>query len=586
MAVISRRERQLANAISAIPLPESAQPATARDGSVTYIFPDKPASQRYLGRSSMPRVRAEALVDALCPDGSNILLPQMGTGHEAHEILRRTGDRCAVFVHEPDRLCIRLALSLHDFSRPLRMGRLILLNHPDIVEALQEFFSRNPGYEFPQKILTPPDMDTARTESLRKTVTQAARHVTAQQHQELQTHSQSLARRRSKPKIKAIAILSMDPRPTAADACAALQRAAAQTGIDVAACVPNHPNQCHHVARMKTLVDSSADAAILLNGGWGPMLPFVHNNLPSATWMLPGSRMIAGMTDGFATQHVIFVATPFLKDETTASVGPDRSTQWLEPAVDETTFQPSHDPASTVAKPIDVICLGHHGDIQPDTHGIKLESHIAFWNELIAQARVADDDEDAIIAAAQRSTGIEITEPDLLEQFRRLLRHVILPTIRTTTALECLVRAGRELHVYGDGWNRNPLRGITSHLLPPTAANRNQLFNAAKIVVVPLHATDVVQNVLEALAAGSCVVIRRPRSPLDESHPQLADVLQRLPAARTNVELAQRVSDLLADDTRRRSACSSAREILLQRHTWSHRLTAIRQALAQFAATA
>ena len=70
----------LAQRLGRVDIPSTVRRVRGRDQSETFRIDDGNGRGHYLGRTSMPRVRAVALVDGFAPDGSNVLLPEMGTG--------------------------------------------------------------------------------------------------------------------------------------------------------------------------------------------------------------------------------------------------------------------------------------------------------------------------------------------------------------------------------------------------------------------------------------------------------------------------------------------------------------------------
>ena len=70
-------------------MPETVQATSGRDGSDTYTWEADDGQLHWLGRATMPGVRAKALVDTFRPGTGNVLLDGFGSGTEAALLLRR-----------------------------------------------------------------------------------------------------------------------------------------------------------------------------------------------------------------------------------------------------------------------------------------------------------------------------------------------------------------------------------------------------------------------------------------------------------------------------------------------------------------
>jgi hypothetical protein len=78
----------------------------------------------------------------------------IGHGAEALGILNKMAPHQALFVTESDPLKLNLALRLHDFSKYLRAGRLVLLLGDDSARLLEDFFHAHLGYNIVNQSVT------------------------------------------------------------------------------------------------------------------------------------------------------------------------------------------------------------------------------------------------------------------------------------------------------------------------------------------------------------------------------------------------------------------------------------------------
>lgn len=135
--------------------PFNPQPALTRDGQLSYRLTRPDGKTYWLGRSSVPGVRASVLMEQFDPGQGNVLLPGIGEGTEIETLLTRLKPPRTVFVWESELINIRLTLALHDFSAGLRAGRLVLLNcvAADLTSTLVNWLVSHPGVPGPTRIM-------------------------------------------------------------------------------------------------------------------------------------------------------------------------------------------------------------------------------------------------------------------------------------------------------------------------------------------------------------------------------------------------------------------------------------------------
>ncbi len=139
--------------------PETLHPRRGRDGAATFAWTDGAGRLRWLGRTTMPLVRAEALVEVFRPGSSNMLLYGFGQGAEAALLLYRIAPHQAVVVVEETPWVLRLALSLHDFSIALARRRLVIFTGLRAWDDCRSFLLDHPGFLAPERMLGWPWFD-------------------------------------------------------------------------------------------------------------------------------------------------------------------------------------------------------------------------------------------------------------------------------------------------------------------------------------------------------------------------------------------------------------------------------------------
>ena len=157
--------------------PFNPTPARTRDGKPSFRFTRPGGQTEWLGRSSVPGVRAAALLEQFDPGQGNVLLPAFGEGTEVEELLKRLETHRLVFVWEPDLLTIRLALALHDYAAALQAERLIILRCPveNLDRVLTDWLWAHPKQQCPTRIMRWPWQSQAELDTIRSSVETAWR---------------------------------------------------------------------------------------------------------------------------------------------------------------------------------------------------------------------------------------------------------------------------------------------------------------------------------------------------------------------------------------------------------------------------
>lgn len=573
IAALAEHDPDLGYLLVATPPPAGAVRAVARDGSPTFRCRSLDGSREWFGKTSMPKVRAVALIEALGGEGGNLLLPSLRTGAEADEWLRRTAAHTAVLAYEPELSSLRLAMSLTDFSAALRDRRLILLHGTSIGEALEGFYSAHPGFEFPQKMLVFPEMEGAGVAELRASVEQACSRVTLlQNHLVMQAAAHSANHSTRRPPAS-LAILTVDPRPVVLDAIASLGAAAEASGLAVHVCAPDRPDRCHHLARLQAMVDADRGLTLLLNTGWGPLRRYLPDAKAAVSWFLPSARLLRGITDGFTRSHHVFTATPAQVAQLRDFGVPDDRVSLLEVAADDAVFFPAKADGRSRRQ---VACVASNSDLHPRACGMGLESQARLWERVCALAtRRVELSIDALLAAAESESGVTLSDARSRDEFLALIRMRVLPTLAARASVRALREARGDFRVYGDGWTADDCTGGRFHSLPQSAAERCAVYRRSAVVLFPVFGADTVQGILEAALCGAYPLFPLPAEPLETLHPQLAGVLKQAPVYPTSAALIGAIHLALADPLHRAETVDRLGQLIRDSHLWTHRFEAI-----------
>lgn len=124
---LRQSDPELAARVEGIPFPKDAW-VPARRGSGTLRVRGEDGAERLLHSRVDPAAEAKAQIAAVPRSGvSAYLVYGLGAGHHLALLLSEAPDACQVVVLERSAECLRAALAVHDWSAPLRAGRLHFL---------------------------------------------------------------------------------------------------------------------------------------------------------------------------------------------------------------------------------------------------------------------------------------------------------------------------------------------------------------------------------------------------------------------------------------------------------------------------
>jgi len=627
LEALAENRPALAATLDALPLPADFERTVGRDGSDTFRRRGPDGNWQWLGRSSMPTISAPALVGRPQTGGRNLILPAILTGHEALIALQFLPPYAAVFAYEADPVALKLVLHVRDLSAAILSRRLVLLCGEDVESVLREFFAAHPGFEFPQHLLPLPILRADVLERFKVQLEAAARQVTVLQHDAGAAIQQGWTDWTVAPVLDAprILFLSRDPRPETAALARRLVRAAGSLGWDAAANLPDRPDRCHVVSRLRDLDRHRPDAVVLLKCVQGPLASAMCRlpvDLAVCSWLTDPQSAQAGVSEGFTNDRILFAASPEVSAVLSSNPSRDREgavalaareplphgrgleeisesragvsvadckIELLEIAADAVAFHPLPDEP----RRFDVVILADAADLRPEAAGLRLASHTRLWTELCSAAgwhgprarghaldpAWTDASAFELLAHAEGDSGVTLSEPELRELFLRQIRLRLAPTAITRAAIERLARSGLSVAVWGRGWNETEtVRPLVQGPIPDDES-ANAVLHAAAVMVCPWFDAGAVQRVLDCLAAGRCPLFRAPDEPLRRLHPQLVEVLDLVPHAKRLDALVQETKRLVHAVTRGRHPAAAARRALLEGHTLAHRLTAMRARL-------
>jgi hypothetical protein len=133
----------------------SVEVARTRDGLLSFRIPAGDGGIIWFGRTSIPSVRAEALMEKFDAGTGNVLLPGIGQGREVTLLLERLGPHRTIFVWEIEVVSIALALRLHPWSQAIAASRCVFIVCPleQLADNLVAWLDWHPEYMCPERIM-------------------------------------------------------------------------------------------------------------------------------------------------------------------------------------------------------------------------------------------------------------------------------------------------------------------------------------------------------------------------------------------------------------------------------------------------
>ncbi len=595
LAALAASQPDVAELVEAEPIPESATLSTGRDGTRTFQVADETGRLTWLGGSSMPSISApEVLTEAEGGGNGSAGLPGILTGLEPLVLLWKLLPHEAVFVLEECLLHLKLAMHLYDYSDAIARQQLVFIPTAALTGHLAAFHRDHPGHLLPARLVAVPQRSSVYTTELRQQLESAGTAAAASQDRTVQDHVEQLGARAFDvvPDPPRVAVLGVDARPRSLEQARRISRGLASLGWRHEVCVPDAPSRCHISARLAAIRRVEADVVLFVNGSPGSLCQRLPDTLPVLSWYLPGSTVEPSLRGGLREGQLSFAATRSLADAVLAT-GIDPSTVELsDVAADETIFHPTRQQAELAAdRPIDVAILMDLPDIRPEAVGVTLGSHVTLWRAMEKAVwqrvdRYEHETAEGLIDVAQRASGTALQDESIRSRFAAALRERLAPAVIARAAASALADLGVRIALFGTNWPAvaMPQPGSKAVAAPeslptsgpvPIGAELNDLFNATDIVVLPEGSGLAAQAALDALAAGTQVILRSDPTQFVQQQPGLADLTPYLRFYRTRrqlIEAVRRGRTLRADWFEQ---SPGLRAMIQARHTVRCRLSAI-----------
>lgn len=605
LAALRLRQPDIAEAIDRSQTPFGATPAVGRDGSPTARVRTSDGRAVWFGGSSMPRISAEAQYSEAAYQGGNVSLPGILTGLEALALAERLPPHAAVFVFEPSLAALKLAMHLHDYVSILATGRLVFLRDDGrrsstvaeiskpvdpastagngLADSLERFWRRYPGYEIPSFLFNAPQFSPSEMADLRQRIELAGEAVVRMQQQCLAASMQSLGESRNlnseQGGKRAVAVLSADARPAAITAARRIAAALVAQCRPSAACIPDHPETCHVVARLEAAASVGAEWVVVVGAGFEPLRELLPPHV-TMTWHAvaddePPGTLVGAM--GPSDRLIVSRASAW---DVLANHLDMRRVIRLEPAVDDAVFHPPT-PDEPIAATCDVALLCDLPDHRPESCDVVLTSHISLWRALVdAVSRDAETYDESrapfLLAEALRQSNAQLRDEPVRNLFERTLRERIAPAIIARRTAAALVESGFSVHVFGAGWGLEPVDRVIVKGLVPDGPELRRTVLGARLVAVPWSTGEGVRRCLASLACGVPAALRLASIPFERDYPDLVPLRSHLHVYRSPrdlVEIARHMKQW------RQGPLLEASEAVRRSHNMVDRLTRLEQSL-------
>ena len=556
--------------------PAEARPALGRDGSPTFCWRDRAGEVHWLGRTTMPAVRAGALIDAFQHGSRNALICGLQQGEEARLLLTRMARHQAVFVVDETAWAATLGLRLHDFAEDLRRGRLLVFSGERAWEELQAFLIEHPGYLPPERVLSWPWFDATAIASVTERLSAIGAAVAAHRGSRI-AEARRLRAADPAANLKehgiSVAVISNVPEPRVLRTAEEMRAAAGIRNVACRTFVLDGPSMVHPYAMEAAVWLARPSHEILLD--------IMPKSLP---FDLPPGAVFAMVTHGQPLNSAWLNQLPATarlavrtREQREQAVG-----QGVEPSR-VIVLPPAATPGLTarLARPgRRAVVVAEGADVSAGGVGLHLTSHCHLWE---AAARLIekrcdsyrDDEAENVLEAAERSLRIRIDSDTVRSGLLSRIRNVLGPVLVRRAYCTALADAHIDFDLYG-GWQSDPILAKYDRGAWPQPGGVAEALDGRALMIVPDTSGRLRPELLDALAAGLPGLVRR--HPLDTTPDGLAAVLEpetHVTRFDTRATMVNLVSTLLAGRGDFADRAARAAEHVARHHTWASRLETI-----------
>ncbi len=571
-----------AELIQSTPLPNGLMPLAGRDGAATFAWPDSNSNNLpWLGRTTMPNVRAPALINIFNPGVGNVLLHSSGQGREIYLLLQRLSRHQAIMVIEPMPWVIALVLRLHDFSEAMARRRLLFFVGPESWEKLRDFLLAHDGFLSPDRVLAWPwftqsviSETTDRLAAIHSAVAQSRAEKAAQYDHAIAAGPRQTAT----PSIAIISNRCDGPVRTMADR---INAGATQLDWPCKQFILDDPSCVHPTAVERAIHDANPSVLILLDvlpTGLSHGLPqrqiFIlctHKESLAENWLheMPTTAKLGVLTDA-------------QMQEAEAAGVPVANVMLVRPAALPNLIDTSRAQSSRNR----ILVLADGGDSSAEAAGLRLTTHVRLWNaaEKIIAQRIddyRDEHADDVLSRSEQSAQIKLESDEVRHGLADRIRRRLGPLLLRRLYCEALIEADIPFDLYGSAWPQSSPSLIAHHRGPWPLSDKLPALLASYGAVIVIE-PSVSDGMMDSLAAGLVGFARGNRDHAQDDG--CRNVLGDLPALMTYNDRRSLISSLRKFQSNP-SACvtqtTATSQQLSREHTWTQRLREITEFCTQ-----
>lgn len=555
---------------------------STRDGRVNFRI-QAPDGESWFGRTSIPFVRAQALVDRFQAGQANVLLPGIGQGSEAELLLQRLGPHRAVFVWEQDIVNLVLALQLHDFVEAIADGRLVLVRAEParLTEVMLETLEQLPGHLCPERILMWPWLKPVELAPCRSAI-EAAYHEIERRRQvrlgEVRHRLESLPPGPDGHLLTAL-LCSTQPQEETWAWADALVSESSQAGWNLLPALIRGPADVHPLARACRLaegLDVAPDLALLLDSCRAELSEVLPSNVPAISWLSHRSSIDQTLSGRLGPKdHLIATDSTLAERVAAAGVDPARVSVCPQPVL-----APCDGLAGCQDRPFDVALVANLAPLDPQAYGFDLSSHVAIWKAALDLLRAELDDFTfarvrSVLTRAESKARVKIDDPEPRNRVMQVLGGPVACALILKELAQHLVNSKLAIICLGQGWTGQP--GLDVAGAGAGLAERIQVWRRAKCALFASTTGGVPPDVLLAARAGTAVIWRaHPKDDAPGGFSTLLTPESQAAVFQRNRNATEKIARLLNETEKWRQLVTSAVERCRTEHTPNAALARIR----------
>ncbi len=538
-----------------------------RDAAGTYVWSDGKERLCWLGRTTMPTVRAAALMEAFNAADGNALFVGMGQGAEIKLLLKRLAPHQSVMVVEEEPWAAECALRLYDFSADLRDRRLLLFVGSDAWEELERFLTQHDGFVEPTRILSWPWFEAPQIADASQRIAAINSRLTA--HRATRFHESTARKAPAAPTTRSpvLAVLSTIADARIRRAAEIIEIAAEDLGWTCKRFVLQSPAMVHPFGILQALSELDPSICLLLDIT-PPMLPYPLSDVPAMVFCTHPEPLSEQWLAQLGSHTRLGVVNESQMIQAVQYGVPESNILLIPPAAQSGMAAVS---GSTGSESRGLVVLADYVDPSAEAAGLHLASHCRLWDAaktiLASQCDRYDDDQAAtVLSAAEKKIRIQLVSDEVRAGLVERIRQRLGPAIVRLEYLKTLRVNSVDFDLYGSGWENNSDFALYSRGEWPSPRKTPPLLSRYQAMILLDFSGRPFEPLLDGLAAGLACFYRG----IGDKPSVMEDVDLAGLAFASRSELLQRIKRGDRPDAR-------LGETLNAQHTWAHRLRSIAQ---------